>query len=84
VGQYIHSPIRVHGVLLNQLSTGTTLPFYLYFNVIVAVLQMQFLPSERQFYPFVLQNALPDCFTYVISMCNPAVTVIEEVLVHFV
>jgi hypothetical protein len=27
---YIHSPIRLHGVVLNQLSTGTTLPSYLY------------------------------------------------------
>jgi hypothetical protein len=26
---YIHSPIRLHGVMLNYLSTGTTLP-YLY------------------------------------------------------
>jgi hypothetical protein len=24
---YIHSPIRLHGVVLNYLSTGTTLPF---------------------------------------------------------
>jgi hypothetical protein len=23
-------PIRLHGVMLNHLSTGTTLPFYLY------------------------------------------------------
>jgi hypothetical protein len=26
VGLYIHSPIRLHGVVLNKLSTGTTLP----------------------------------------------------------
>jgi hypothetical protein len=29
VDLYIHSPILLHGVVLNQLSTGTTLPFYL-------------------------------------------------------
>jgi hypothetical protein len=27
---YIHSPIRLHGVVLNYLSTGTTLLFYFY------------------------------------------------------
>jgi hypothetical protein len=27
VDLYIHSPIRLHGVVLNSLSTGTTLPF---------------------------------------------------------
>jgi hypothetical protein len=27
---YIHSPIRLHGVVLNKLSTGTTLPFTFY------------------------------------------------------
>jgi hypothetical protein len=27
VDLYIHSPIRIHGVALNQLSTGTTLPY---------------------------------------------------------
>jgi hypothetical protein len=27
VDLYIHSPIRLHGVVLNQLSTVTTLPF---------------------------------------------------------
>jgi hypothetical protein len=26
VEQYLHSPIRLHGVVLNYLSTGTTLP----------------------------------------------------------
>jgi hypothetical protein len=26
VDLYIHSPIRLHGVVLNSLSTGTTLP----------------------------------------------------------
>jgi hypothetical protein len=30
VDLYIHSPIRLHGVMLNQLSTGTTLPFFYY------------------------------------------------------
>jgi hypothetical protein len=28
MGLHIHSPIRLHGVVLNQLSTVTTLPFY--------------------------------------------------------
>jgi hypothetical protein len=28
VNLYIHSPIRLLGVVLNWLSTGTTLPFY--------------------------------------------------------
>jgi hypothetical protein len=27
---YIHSPIRPHGVVLNYLSTGTTLPFFIF------------------------------------------------------
>jgi hypothetical protein len=27
VDLYIHSPIRLHGVVLNSLSTGTTLPY---------------------------------------------------------
>jgi hypothetical protein len=27
VDVYIHSPIRLHGVVLNYLSTGTTLPY---------------------------------------------------------
>jgi hypothetical protein len=27
VDLYIHSPIRLHGVMLNQLNIGTTLPF---------------------------------------------------------
>jgi hypothetical protein len=32
VDLYIHSPIRLHGVMLNWLSTGTTLPYlYLFF-----------------------------------------------------
>jgi hypothetical protein len=26
---YVHSPMRLHDVLLNQVSTGTTLPFNL-------------------------------------------------------
>jgi hypothetical protein len=35
VDLYIQSPIRLHGVVFNWLSTRTTLPFYLYdiFNV---------------------------------------------------
>jgi hypothetical protein len=28
VDLYIHFPIRLHGVVLNKLSTGTTLPYY--------------------------------------------------------
>jgi hypothetical protein len=31
VDLYIHSPIHLHGVVLNQLSTGTTLPYRLGF-----------------------------------------------------
>jgi hypothetical protein len=30
VDLYIHSPICLHGVMLNYLSTGTTLPCFLY------------------------------------------------------
>jgi hypothetical protein len=30
VDLYIHSPIRLHGVVLNKFSTGTTLPFIFY------------------------------------------------------
>jgi hypothetical protein len=29
---YIHSPIRFHGVVLNYLSIGKTLPFYIYYK----------------------------------------------------
>jgi hypothetical protein len=29
VHQYIHSPIRLHGIVLNKLSTGRTLLFFL-------------------------------------------------------
>jgi hypothetical protein len=29
VDLYIHSPIRLHGVVLNWLSTGTTVPYHL-------------------------------------------------------
>jgi hypothetical protein len=29
---YIHSPIRIHGVMLNKLSTGTTLPLSMGYN----------------------------------------------------
>jgi hypothetical protein len=32
VDLYIHSPIRLHGIVLNKLSTGTTLPFTFYTN----------------------------------------------------
>jgi hypothetical protein len=32
VDLYIHSPIRLRGVVLNYLSTGVTLPFYLYID----------------------------------------------------
>jgi hypothetical protein len=28
---YLHSPIPLHGVMLHQLSTGTTLPFFFTF-----------------------------------------------------
>jgi hypothetical protein len=28
MAKYIHSPIRLHGVVLNWLGTGTTLPYH--------------------------------------------------------
>jgi hypothetical protein len=31
---HIHSPIRLHDVVLNQISTGTTLPFYIRNNTV--------------------------------------------------
>jgi hypothetical protein len=31
---YIHSPIRLHGVVLNYISTGTTLPSSLYYTAV--------------------------------------------------
>jgi hypothetical protein len=37
VDLYIHSPIRLHGVVLNYLRTGTTLPFT--FTFIIMALQ---------------------------------------------
>jgi hypothetical protein len=33
VDLYIHSPIRLHGAMLNELSTGTILPLSLHENV---------------------------------------------------
>jgi hypothetical protein len=35
VDLYIHSPIRLHGVVLNSLSTGTTLPYYGFSDIFV-------------------------------------------------
>jgi hypothetical protein len=39
VGLYIHSPIRLHGAVLNTLGTGKTLPFLLliYFSIMVII-----------------------------------------------
>jgi hypothetical protein len=39
---YIYSLIRLHGVVLNELSTGTTLPFTLPVNVHIL--------NRRQYY----------------------------------
>jgi hypothetical protein len=39
---YIHSPIRLHGVVLNYLSTGTTLPFYTRYDVSMIIEWMNF------------------------------------------
>jgi hypothetical protein len=36
---YIHSPIRLHGVVLNQLSTGVILPFTLLYTSEDRILQ---------------------------------------------
>jgi hypothetical protein len=33
VDLYIHSPIRLHGIVLNQLSTGITLPIHFFMKV---------------------------------------------------
>jgi hypothetical protein len=46
VDLYIHSPIRLHGILLNLLSTGTTLPFYIGMLFSVAVLCMVLFPGS--------------------------------------
>jgi hypothetical protein len=36
VDLYIHSPIRLHGVMLNQLSTGTTLTFFTFTRMLLS------------------------------------------------
>jgi hypothetical protein len=48
VDLYIYSPIRLHGVVLNSLSTGTTLPFTLHFICMtIASPQIPFLRAFR-------------------------------------
>jgi hypothetical protein len=42
MGIYIHSPICLHGVMLNWLSTGTALPFTMPINLSV--------PSKNRFF----------------------------------
>jgi hypothetical protein len=44
VDLYIHSPIRLHGVELNKLSTGTTLP-YIIRRVVRQLVQLSRLPK---------------------------------------
>jgi hypothetical protein len=41
VDLYIHSPVCLHGVVRNQLSTGTSLPFTLYCNESSAASEMK-------------------------------------------
>jgi hypothetical protein len=43
VGLYIHSPIRLHGVVLSELSTGTTLRFFTYGVILCCFENLQFL-----------------------------------------
>jgi hypothetical protein len=45
VDLYIHFPIRPHGVVLNSLSTGTTLPFT--FSLAMSVTQLFSLEEKR-------------------------------------
>jgi hypothetical protein len=42
---YIHSPIRLHGVVFNQLSTGTTLPFMLLYIFILHTFMLHFVQA---------------------------------------
>jgi hypothetical protein len=43
----MYSPIRVHGVVLNYLSTGTTLPYLLHLKKTVALVRKRTIPAER-------------------------------------
>jgi hypothetical protein len=45
---YIHSPIRLHGAVLNSLNTGTTLPFYKHHISFIAFLQISSPSSKKQ------------------------------------
>jgi hypothetical protein len=58
VGLYIHSPIRLHGVVLNYLSTGTTLPYLMGVevyrmshdvNFCVDLRTLRYVPRPREF-----------------------------------
>jgi hypothetical protein len=48
VDLYIHNPIRLHGVVLYYLSTGTTLPFFLPYRVAEVPYRMPELNSNQQ------------------------------------
>jgi hypothetical protein len=58
---YIHSPIRLHEVVLNYLSTGTTLPFYVNHSV-----KGGFLLGEYKFilYDIILGFQISECAMY--------------------
>jgi hypothetical protein len=51
VDLYIHSPIRLDGIMLNSLSTGTTLPLLLLMVCVVSVFvqrEMSILVNKRR------------------------------------
>jgi hypothetical protein len=54
---YLHSPICLHGIMPNYLSTGTTLPFYLY--VYVSQMQCGNKDNARFRIIYVLLSSLP-------------------------
>jgi hypothetical protein len=47
VDLYIRSAIRLHGVVLNSLRTGTTLPFYALFPLSLAVFETKKKETKR-------------------------------------
>jgi hypothetical protein len=47
VDLYIHTPIRLHGVVLNELSTGTNLPYLNSPQFSMDVTASQIEPSEE-------------------------------------
>jgi hypothetical protein len=48
---YLHSPIRLHGIVLNELSTGKTLPFCLHYllRYVYTFLQLPFRQNRRKY-----------------------------------